>query len=62
MASSAMQTAAETVGKRLAGEQPGRFRSLLVATGVGVGAAVLAYKLLRSGGASSQNGTQTADT
>jgi hypothetical protein len=61
MASSAVESAAETVGKRLAGERPGRFRSLLVATGVGVGTAVLAYKLLRSGG-SAQDGTQTAAT
>jgi hypothetical protein len=62
MASSAAQSAAETVGKRLAGERPGRFRSVLVAAGVGVGAAVLAYKLLRSGGDSSQDGTRTAAT
>jgi hypothetical protein len=53
MASSAVESAAETVGKRLAGERPGRFRSLLIATGVGVGAAVLTYKLLRSGDDSS---------
>ena len=62
MASSAVESAAETVGQRLAGEQPGRFRSFLLATGVGVGAAVLAYKLLRSGGGSSQAGTQTDAT
>jgi hypothetical protein len=59
MASSAVESAAETVGKRLAGEKPGRFRSLVIAAGAGVGAAVLVYKLLRSGG-SSQDDTQTA--
>jgi hypothetical protein len=62
MASSAVESAAETVGERLAGEQPGRFRSLLIATGVGVGAAVLSYKLLRSGGGSAQDGTEAAET
>jgi hypothetical protein len=61
MASSAVQSAAETVGKRLAGERPGRFRSLLIAAGAGVGTAVVTYKLLRSGG-SSQDGKQTAAT
>jgi hypothetical protein len=61
MASSAVESAAETVGKRLAGERPGRFRSLLIATGVGVGTAVMTYKLLRSGG-SSENGTQNGAT
>ena len=44
-------SAAETVGKRLAGERPGRCgRSLLLATVAGVAAATLTYKLLRSGG------------
>lgn len=61
MASSAVESAAETVGKRLAGERPGRFRSLVIATGAGVGAAVLTYKLLRSGG-SSEDGKQTSST
>jgi hypothetical protein len=61
MASSAVESAAETVGKRLAGERPGRFRALVIATGVGVGTAVLTYKLLRSGG-SSQNATQNGAT
>jgi hypothetical protein len=59
MASSAVESAAETVGQRLAGEKPGLFRSLVIATGVGIGAAVLTYKLLRSGG-SSQDDTQAA--
>jgi 2-methylcitrate dehydratase PrpD len=43
-------SAAETVGERLAGERPGRMRSLLTATVVGVAAAAVTYKLLRSGG------------
>jgi hypothetical protein len=42
-------SAAETVGERLAGEQPGRMRSLFTATVVGVATATIAYKLLRSG-------------
>ena len=50
MATSAVQTAAETMGRRLAGERPGRLRSLLVAAMVGGGSATLIYKLLRSGG------------
>lgn len=41
--------AAETVTKRIGGERPGRMRALLVATTVGFGAAVMTYKLLRSG-------------
>jgi len=43
-------SAAETVGERIAGEQPGRMRALFTATVVGVAAAALTYKLLRSGG------------
>jgi hypothetical protein len=39
--------AAETAGKRLAGERVSRARALLVAGGAGVGTAVLVYKLLR---------------
>ena len=50
MATSAAETAAETVGERLAGEQPGRLRALATSTVVGVAAAVVTYKLLRSGG------------
>ena len=42
-------SAAETVGRRIAGEQPGRMRALMVATAVGFGAATVTYKLLRSG-------------
>ena len=42
-------SATETVTRRIAGERPGRMRALLVATTVGFGAAVMTYKLLRSG-------------
>lgn len=42
-------SAAETVGKRIAGERPGRARALMVATMVGFGAATMTYKLLRNG-------------
>jgi hypothetical protein len=42
-------SAAETVGERLAGERPGRMRSLVTAAIVGVTAATVTYKLLRSG-------------
>ena len=50
MATSAATSAAETVGERLTGEQPGRMRALFTAALVGAGAAALTYKLLRSGG------------
>jgi hypothetical protein len=46
-------SAAETVGEKLAGERPGRMRALVTATVVGIGASVLTYKLLRSGGGES---------
>ena len=37
-----------TVGKRLAGERPGRLSSLLIAGAAGGMAAVLTYRLLRT--------------
>jgi len=40
-------TAAETAGRRLAGERVSRTRALFTAAVVGVGAAALTYKLLR---------------
>jgi hypothetical protein len=40
----------EAVAQRAQGERVSRPRALLVATVVGVGAAVATYKLLRSGG------------
>jgi hypothetical protein len=42
--------ATETAAKRLAGERPSRTRAFLAASVVAVGAGVLTYKLLRSGG------------
>jgi hypothetical protein len=39
--------AAETAGKRLAGERVSRTRALYTAAVVGIGAAALTYKLLR---------------
>ena len=39
---------AETAGRRLAGERVSRARALLTAGVVGVGAATLVYKVLRS--------------
>ena len=38
-----------TVGDRLSGGRPGPLRSFVVAAGVGVAAAGVTYKLLRSG-------------
>jgi hypothetical protein len=40
----------EAVNQRLEGEEPSRLRALGAAIIVGVGAAVVAYRLLRSGG------------
>ena len=45
-----MGGAAEAFAERAAGARPSRVRSLLVAASVGIGAAALAYRLLRSGG------------
>jgi hypothetical protein len=42
--------AAEAVGERLAGERVSRGRALVAAATAGFAAAVLVYKLLRSGG------------
>jgi hypothetical protein len=47
-------TAAETVVERLEGKRPSRLRALFVAGAAAVGAGVLVYKLLRSGGDASQ--------
>jgi hypothetical protein len=41
--------AAETVGRRLAGERQSRTRAFVTACAAAVGAGVLVYKLLRSG-------------
>jgi hypothetical protein len=42
----------EVLVERAAGHRPSRVRSALAAAAVGAGAAVLTYRLLRSGGAS----------
>jgi hypothetical protein len=42
------ETVADTAATRLRGEQPSRTRALIAAAFVGVGAAVVTYKLLRS--------------
>ena len=42
------ETVAETAASRLAGERPSRVRALAAAAFVGVGAAVVTYKLLRA--------------
>jgi hypothetical protein len=44
------ETIVETAAARLAGQRPSRARALLVAGAAAVGAGVLVYKLLRSGG------------
>ena len=43
-------TAAETIVERVEGQRPSRLRALFVAGTAAVGAGVLVYKLLRSGG------------
>jgi len=40
----------ETVGRRLAGERPSRFRAFVTACVAGAGTGALVYKLLRSSG------------
>jgi hypothetical protein len=50
MASAAKRTVGKAVVKRVSGSDPGALTSLLTAAMVGVAAAVLAYRLLRSGG------------
>ena len=44
---SAVEAVVPAVAERVQGEQPSRFRSLMAATVVGAGAAVMTYKLLR---------------
>jgi hypothetical protein len=45
----------DAVGERLAGGRPSRARSFLAAAAAGVAVGVLTYKLLRSGGQSSND-------
>jgi hypothetical protein len=40
----------DAVSERVEGGQPGRLRAVIAAIAVGVAAALLAYRLLRSGG------------
>jgi hypothetical protein len=44
-------TAADVLAERAVGGRPSRIRSALAAAAIGVGAAVLTYRLLRSGDA-----------
>ena len=48
----------DAVGTRMAGGRPSAVRSVAAALVIGVGAAVLAYRLLRSGG---EDGDDAAD-
>lgn len=50
MASAATRTVGKALVKRVAGDGPGRFRSLTASAIAGFAAAALTYKLLRSGG------------
>jgi hypothetical protein len=50
--------AAETVGERLAGERPSRARALFVAGVAAAGAGALTYRLLRSGGHTTNDETR----
>jgi len=49
MKSSIMKTIGRALGQRISGSQPGALQALLVASIVGIGAAVLTYRLLRAG-------------
>lgn len=49
MASVATRTVGKAVVKRVAGSNPGGFRSFSAAAIVGIAAAALTYRLLRSG-------------
>jgi hypothetical protein len=49
MISGALRTVGKAAAQRVSGSNPGVLRALVAATIVGVGAAVLTYRLLRSG-------------
>jgi hypothetical protein len=51
-------TATEAVVERLEGKRPSRLRALFVAGTAAVAAGVVVYKLLRSGGESSDQGEE----
>ena len=44
-----IRTLLKAIGERISGSKPGMFRALLSAIIVGVAAAILTFKLLRSG-------------
>lgn len=46
---SIVKTIGKALGQRISGSGPGALRALLVAFIVGIGAAILTYRLLRSG-------------
>jgi hypothetical protein len=45
----------EALVERAAGHRPGRLRAAIAAVAVGAGAAVLTYRVLRSGGGNEPN-------
>lgn len=49
MTAAAAEVTTDAVAQRAAGGSPGRLRSALAAASVGAAAAVLTYRLLRSG-------------
>lgn len=49
MKSSIVGTIGKALGQRISGSKPGVLRALLVASIVGIGAAILTYRLLRAG-------------
>ena len=49
MTSTAVDVTADAVAERAGGDQPGRLRSAMAATCIGIAAGVIAYKFLRSG-------------
>jgi hypothetical protein len=49
MTSSAARATGKAFGKRVSGQKPGPIRAIVAATVVGVGVAILTYRLLRSG-------------
>ncbi|HEY6584126.1 MAG TPA: hypothetical protein VIZ29_04695 [Gaiellaceae bacterium] len=52
-----MGTIGKALGQRVAGEQVSRARSLAAAAFVGAGAAVVTYRVLRSGEPGDENGS-----
>lgn len=50
MTAAAAEVTTDAVAERAAGGSPGRLRSVLAAASIGAAAAVLTYRILRSGG------------